>query len=167
MSEIYIDKYHYSNPNVRPYLCKTDFTCSSGALHIAYKALGLNYPEIQIIRDFNQGFSGNISWTEMIDHTESHNFSADFIEGCSYETLLAPLYEVPYVIIVGWIANNDPVIKMYHCSPVRFVSLEDIALTNVGRHGLMKFTKERFISVWKDYTYEHPFMTIRQKNTNQ
>lgn len=163
MSEIYKDKYHYSNTNVRPYLTQNIFTCSSAALHIAYRSFGLNYPEAQVAVDFKNGFRGNISWTEMMNHAESRGFFTDFIEGCDYDILTAPLYNDPYVIIVGWIANENPSVKMYHCSPVRFVSLKNIGLTNIGNQGFKKFTKEEFVPIWNDYTYEHPFMTIRKK----
>ncbi len=54
MLELQIDKYHYLNPNVRPYLPKTNYTCASAALHTAYRALGFNYPETQIVRDLGK-----------------------------------------------------------------------------------------------------------------
>jgi hypothetical protein len=166
MSEIYIDKYHYSNTKVRPYLSETNYTCASGALHIAYRGLGLKYPEIQIIRDLKKGFYKSLSWLEMTDHAESLGFSVDFIKDEGFDLLLAPLYDVPYVMIVGWIAQDDPEVKMYHCSPVRFVSSKNIGLTNIGVQGFEKFSKEEFLPKWNDYNHNHPFMTIRNSQVN-
>lgn len=166
MSEIYIDKYHYSNANVRPHLSETYYTCASSALHIAYRALDFKYPEIRIIRDLKKGFYEGLSWFEMMGHAESCGFSVDFIKDEDFDLLSAPLYVEPYVMIVGWIALDDPEVKMYHCSPVRFVSLRNIGLTNIGVQGFEKFSKEEFVPKWNDYNHNHPFMTIRNSRVN-
>ena len=80
----------------------------------------------------------------MMDHVESKGFLTDFIQNEDFDLLLAPLYDNPYVIIVGWFPSGVPQNKMYHCSPVRLVSQRNIGLTNIGRHGIEKLTKEKF-----------------------
>jgi len=163
MSEMISDRYHYANPNVRPYVGLNHFSCASSALHIAYRAFGLNYPEHEIIRDFRQDLREGVNWTKMMDHAESLGFKADFFAELDYESLLAPLYQIPYVLIVGWIAINHTVYKLHHCSPVRYISQDKIALTNTGDHRLEKFEREEFIPLWHDYNHEHPFMTMRRE----
>ena len=63
-------------------------------------------------------------------------------------------------MVSKWCTSN----KMYHCSPVRLVSQRNIGLTNIGRHGIEKLTKEKFDPLWSDSVFNHPFMTVRKKN---
>jgi len=163
MREIYTDRYHYSNPNVRPHNPMTDYTCASGALHVAYQAFDFHYSENQIVHDLGKGYSDGVSWNEMMDHAESNGFDAAFYHGLDFDTLSCRLYKVPYVIIVGWIAYEDPVDPMYHCSPIRFANSKSISLTQLGEQGLMKMAKEDFLPVWHDCIHEHPFMTLRKR----
>jgi hypothetical protein len=162
MSERYLSRHAYRNTHIPKYEQISRRSCPSAALHLAYKALGIDYPETQIRNDLDMRPKDMGHWSDMYLHAECMGLGVDFFHDLGYEILLSQLYHEPYVMIVGWHPVRNPE-YMYHISPVRAIDRHNIIIAETIDARFVTMNKRDFTTLWYDTEgNSHPLLTIRK-----
>ena len=144
-----------------PYEQMNLFSCASAALTISYRALGLTYSELDIRKDLGKKSTEVLSWLDMLKHPRTKGFETSFYYEEPYESLLYRFYDDDSVVIVGWVPLDNQA-RFHHYSPVKAINLENIVLVDSDLGNFEGLPRRKFEQFWRDYTYTHPFMTIKK-----
>jgi len=162
MSTIFVGEQNTAR-RLEAYRQMTDISCGSASLHICYKALGLLQTEVQIRSELQKKRRALFSWADMLDHPRRLGLISNLYFNATYENLMGLFYDDLSVLVVGWLPDGDNRERIFHFSPVKGITPEEIRLIDTCKGREMRVYRDTFMPRWRDYEHTRAFMTIARE----